>query len=112
MKAEDPERAKQAVGRRIAEIRSALGLTQAALAAKLGDNEDARPSPQYVGLVEQGRENLTIKSLVGFANALGVPLRSLFDPPQSLTKRRGRPPQSSPTMSGSPAKKKGGPRTR
>jgi transcriptional regulator with XRE-family HTH domain len=92
VKGEDPERAKKAVGRRVAEIRRALGLTQAALAARLGDDEDARPSPQYVGLVEQGRENLTIEALVRLANSLRVPLRALFDPPASMEPtRRGRP---------------------
>lgn len=57
------------------------------MAERIGD-----VSPQYVGLVEQGRQNLTIETLVKVATALTVPVRVLFDPPESLEPARpGRP---------------------
>lgn len=88
---EDPDRIKHSVGRKVAELRNALGLTQQALAERIGD-----VTPQYVGLVEQGRQNLTIETLVKVSNALEVHVRVLFEPPRSLASSGpGRPPKSS-----------------
>lgn len=87
---EDAERLKQLVGRRVAEERRANELTQQQLAERIGD-----VSPQYVGLVEQGRQNLTIETMVKFANALSVGTRRLFDEPESMTPNPvGRPRNS------------------
>lgn len=87
MASEDPERIKRAVGRRVAELRKSRELTQQSLAERIGD-----VTPQYVGLVEQGRQNLTIETLTKVANALDVEVRALFEPPQSMAPaRRGRP---------------------
>lgn len=84
---QDPERVKQAVGRKVAEYRRAAGLTQFALANEIGD-----VSPQYVGLVEQGRQNLTIETLVKVANALHVDVAALFEEPASMERPQpGRP---------------------
>lgn len=87
MASEDPERIKRAVGRRVAELRKSRELTQQSLAERIGD-----VTPQYVGLVEQGRQNLTIETLTKVANALDVEVRALFEAPQSMAPaRRGRP---------------------
>ena len=74
------------VGRRIAELRADAHLTQEQMAEQLG------VSLKYVQRVEAGRENLTIRSLVRFANILGVEVAELFAPPRSHEVRRGRPP--------------------
>lgn len=54
------------IGRAIAKFRRAHSMTQAALARKVS------VSVQYVQRVEAGKQNLTISSLVRFANALEV----------------------------------------
>ena len=74
------------VGRRVAELRQGQGLTQEALAEQLGF------TVKYLQRVEAGRENLTIRSLVRFADVLGVDLPELFTPPRSMEVRTGRPP--------------------
>jgi transcriptional regulator with XRE-family HTH domain len=86
MRPSDPVRALRDVGRRIAELRVARGLTQEALSV------EAACSLKYWQAVEAGRENLTVKSLVRIANLLRVSLRELFKPPKSRRIRRGRPP--------------------
>ena len=74
------------VGRRVAELRSMNGITQAVLAEEIG------VSIQYIQRIEAGQENLTLKSLAGLANVLEVEVVSLFQTPISLDSRRGRPP--------------------
>lgn len=54
------------LGRRIREERSKIGLTQEKLA------EFAEISSAYMGRVERGERNITIKTLVKIANALGT----------------------------------------
>jgi transcriptional regulator with XRE-family HTH domain len=73
------------VGARIAELRRLRGWTQADLAARVG------VSDKYLQRVEAGAENLTLRTLVGFADALGVEVPSMFRLPQALPRRRGRP---------------------
>jgi transcriptional regulator with XRE-family HTH domain len=73
------------VGARIAELRRLRGWTQAALAARVG------VSDKYLQRVEAGLENLTLRTLAGFANTLGVEVPSLFRVAQSVPRRRGRP---------------------
>lgn len=70
---EDFEDLKSRVGRTIAARRQALGLTQATLANRIG------VSQQFVGNVEQGRQNLTLYTLLRFAEGLAVRVRDLFD---------------------------------
>ncbi|MEO0322733.1 MAG: helix-turn-helix transcriptional regulator [Myxococcota bacterium] len=78
---------KRSVGRVIAEARIRLGLTQQELAERIGD-----VSAQYCGHVEQGRQNLTIETLVKFARGLGLHPRELFEEPESMEPLpRGRP---------------------
>jgi transcriptional regulator with XRE-family HTH domain len=75
------------VARRIAELRSELGVTQEEFAVKL------RVSTNYVRLVERGRQNLTLTTLARFAKMLGVAIPDLFVPPQNLRSNPGRPPK-------------------
>ncbi len=81
----EPARVIQGVGRRIAERRAQLDMTQDQLAEALG------VSVQYVNRLEAG-ENLTIRSLVQIANLLGLTITELFEPPVSTERpKRGRP---------------------
>lgn len=73
------------VGRRIAELRIKDNLTQAQFAEK------AEISLRYLQSVESG-QNLTLDSLVKFANLLRVPVIDLFRAPRSQAPRPGRPP--------------------
>lgn len=82
----DPAAVVTNVGRRVAELRLARGLTQEQLAAEMG------VSAQWISMVERGR-NLTLHSVVGLANAFGVPLSSLLRTPKPSSRvvRVGRP---------------------
>ncbi len=76
------------VGRRVAELREAAGLTQQSFADRM------ELSPQYLRRVESGGVNLSIKSLVRFADGLGVELFELFEAPRRRGRRNpGRPPK-------------------
>lgn len=79
------------LGRRIAELRQGLELTQEQLAEK------AQLSIKYLQRVEAGRENLTVRSLVRLANLLRVAPIDLWQPPASRTIRRGRPKKTTNT---------------
>ena len=85
----DPDRVIANVGRRVGELRSALGWTQQEMADR------AEITIKYVQRVEAGEENLTLRSLVRFANLLGVSVNDLFSRPRSARPSRGRPPQQS-----------------
>lgn len=73
------------VGRRVAEVRTELNLTQQDLGAL------TRTSKQWISAVENGGVNLTLRSLVKLANALQVTLLELTLPPKTQKARRGRP---------------------
>jgi len=74
------------LGRRVAELRRERGLTQATAAARAG-----MLAKDYQAL-EHGRRAITLRTALWVANALEVPIRALFDAPQSRdTRRRGRP---------------------
>jgi len=75
----------RAVGRRIGEIRRNAGITQEQAAERLDI------SLRGYAAIESGRENLTLRTMVGVAGMLGVPVADLLVPPQSLEARRGRP---------------------
>jgi ribosome-binding protein aMBF1 (putative translation factor) len=62
----DPEVVVRAVGHAVAAARKRCGLTQKNFAAEVG------VSTKYLQRVEAGTQNLTITSLVGFANALRI----------------------------------------
>jgi len=81
----DPDRLILLVGRRVAELRRARGLTQEAFA------ESASVSVKYVQSVEQGRQNLSLRSLSRLANLLRVAPAELFRTPRSAPAKPGRP---------------------
>ncbi|HEY5960306.1 MAG TPA: helix-turn-helix transcriptional regulator [Polyangiaceae bacterium] len=89
----EKERAEEVIrqlGRRIAEIREDLGWTQQQAAEMLN-----MPT-KNLQKIERG-SNLTVRSLVRVASALGVPTRLLFDPPASKERLRGRPKKKTAT---------------
>jgi len=81
----DPDRLLRDAGRRLAEFREERALTQQELADKLG------VSMRYVQSVEGGAENLTLRSLAGYASVLGVSIPEVFLPPVSRRPKVGRP---------------------
>jgi transcriptional regulator with XRE-family HTH domain len=83
----DPQALISRVARRIAELRRTKGLTQAEFAERL------RCSVQYVGLVERGKQNLTLGKLAEIANVLGTTFEDLVKKPKrrSLEIKKGRP---------------------
>lgn len=89
MDSEDPDTVIRDVGRRVAELRTGLGLTQDKFAEALG------VSGVYVRRVEIGQENLTLRSLTRLAAMLGVRAMDLLAVPQSREVRVGRPPRRS-----------------
>ena len=60
------------LGGRIREIRKSHGMTQEDLGDKAGLN------PNYVGYVERGEKNMTVKNILVISRALGVPMAELF----------------------------------
>jgi putative transcriptional regulator len=67
----DEEVALKALGARLKALRNDKGLTQAAVAAKLGS------SVQRVQLAERGGANLRFTSLLAYANVLDVDLAEM-----------------------------------
>jgi len=61
------------LGRRLRSLREAQGLTQ----QELGDK--AALSFKYLGAIERGEENPSLKVISKLASALGVELRELFE---------------------------------
>jgi transcriptional regulator with XRE-family HTH domain len=66
------------VGREIKDTRQALGLTQSAVAERLG------VSPSYISAVEAGRRNLTLGQLANIANAMRLGLAISFIRPDGM----------------------------
>ena len=78
------------IGRRIAELRRARGLTQEQLAERVSRNVS------YLARVEAGAKHATIDTLNAIAEALGEPLGALFPrpnlgevPPELVAAARG-----------------------
>jgi len=69
------------IGRRIAELRVARNVTQEELAERLD------VSVGYVRQVEGGAKNLSVRSLVAFADAVGAQLPELLAPPAAQGRR-------------------------
>lgn len=83
---EDPEKVKEHVGRRIAELREKKALTQADVAEAIGTTV---PNLQRI---EYGVQNVTIETMTKIANAIGVKVADFFSPLQTKGRRpRGRP---------------------
>lgn len=85
LRAIDPDEAVRAFGRRVAEVRHDRGWTQEQLA------ERADVSVRYVQHIEQGTQNLSIRSVARLAGVLRVPLGVLFEAPRRAKPSKGRP---------------------
>lgn len=94
MTPEQPDDVRKNVGRRIAELRHAQGRTQESVAEQLG------MQMKNYQRIERGLQNVTIKTLVRIANALGVSTAELFSPAAPREVRRGRPPKRRGPSSG------------
>ena len=82
----DPEEVISQLGRRVAELRRKLSLTQAELA------EQASIDVRYLQRIEAGELDLRTFSIVRIANALDVLPRQLFNVPRSKVRPKpGRP---------------------
>ena len=79
---EDPDQVLESLGRRVAERRQELGLTQKDLADKLGI------AHQNIHLIEQGKRNMTVRTMVALADALGMRTAELFDEAPTRRARR------------------------
>lgn len=88
---EDPEKVKEHVGRRMAELRENNGFTQADVAEAIGTTV---PNLQRI---EYGTQNVTIETLTKIANAIGVKVAAFFTEIEGQKKRggRGRPAKRS-----------------
>lgn len=82
---EDPNKVIESVGRRIAELREKAGLTQAEIAEAL------KTTVSNYQRIEHGLQNLTIRTMVRIAGAVGAPVARLFEAPSSRRRSRGRP---------------------
>lgn len=89
MAEQDPEQVIKDVGRKLAELRSRAGLTQEQFAEQLG------MAPNNLQRIELGMQNLTMRTLVRLANAMGIPVAHLFRAPRSRRVTTGRPPKRS-----------------
>ncbi|MBS0153383.1 MAG: helix-turn-helix transcriptional regulator [Nitrospira sp.] len=63
---------QQAFGKRVRQLRSRKGWTQEQLAERTGRHWT------YIGGIERGERNVTIKVIADIARALGVEIRMLF----------------------------------
>lgn len=61
------------LGQRIKELRKRLDMTQEDLAFKVGVDRS------YMGFVERGEKNPTLKRIISISKALGVSLSELFN---------------------------------
>lgn len=85
MRGVDVDTALFELGRRINELRAGAGLTQEALAERVA--MDAKD----VQRIEAGAVNVTFRTLVRLADALGCTLGELVAPPTSREVKVGRP---------------------
>lgn len=84
----DADRALRDVGRRISELRVEAALTQEQLAERAGI------VTKYEQQIELGYENLTLKTLVKYANLFDVTLADLMKAPKATAVKPGRPRRS------------------
>jgi transcriptional regulator with XRE-family HTH domain len=81
----NPDKTIENIGRRVAEIRLKLGLTQDALAEKAGITGG------YIRQIEGGRKNMRINTLCKIADILECQTRDLFEIPTTKKPTSGRP---------------------
>ena len=60
-------------GERVRQLRLARALSQEQLAL------EANITPSYLGMIERGKKNPTVKTVEAICNALGIRLRDFFD---------------------------------
>jgi transcriptional regulator with XRE-family HTH domain len=60
-------------GNRVRALRERIGISQETLAARAGIHRT------YIGGVERGERNISLKNIIRIAEALGVPPQRLFD---------------------------------
>lgn len=72
---------KTVLGSRLRHVRRTRGLTQESLAEELG------VSPRYLAGIERGERNLTLDSVDGLADQLGIAARELLVSTADLTGR-------------------------
>ena len=97
----DPDDAiLRAVGARIGELRRERGMTQEALSQRL------EVSTKYLQRLEQGSENLTLRTLARVATELGVVPLLLMLPPMTVKSARvGRPALPRGSMRSEPVRR-------
>jgi transcriptional regulator with XRE-family HTH domain len=81
----DPDKTIENIGRRVAEIRLKLGLTQDALAEKAG------VTGGYIRQIVGGWKNMRVNTLCKIADILGCQTRDLFETPSMKKQTSGRP---------------------
>jgi transcriptional regulator with XRE-family HTH domain len=81
----NPDKTIENIGRRVAEIRLELGLTQDALAEKAG------VTGGYIRQIEGGSKNMRVNTLCKIADILECQIRDLFDAPTTKKPTSGRP---------------------
>ena len=67
-----PQSELEQFGARVRALREKVGLSQEALAAKVGIHRT------YMGGVERGERNVSLKNILKIARGLGVPVAELF----------------------------------
>src|ERR1700677_4810306 len=88
----DPDKTIENIGRRVAEIRLKLGLTQDALAEKAG------VTGGYIRQIEGGWKNMRVNTLCKIADILGCQTRDLFETPTMKKQTSGRPRLGKPGL--------------
>ena len=68
--------ARLLVGRNIARVRTAKGISQTQLAHRI-DPSDRRMGQAYISMIENGRKNISILTLAIIADALSVRMSEL-----------------------------------
>jgi transcriptional regulator with XRE-family HTH domain len=81
----NPDKIIENIGRRVAEIRLKLGLTQDALAEKAG------VTGGYIRQIEGGWKNMRVDTLCKIADVLECQTRDLFEIPTMKKPTSGRP---------------------
>jgi transcriptional regulator with XRE-family HTH domain len=101
MRPRGADKLREDVGRRVGELRRALGLTQADLAERAGF-----ATPAYLARIEGGRCNLGLASLAKLGRVLGVDAAELLREPTTPRPGLGRPRSAPPSRRGSPPKRR------
>jgi transcriptional regulator with XRE-family HTH domain len=86
---ENADKLLEQIGRRIAELRENGGKTQAQVAEKVG------MTVSNYQRIEHGLQNLSVKTMIRVAAAIGVLTAELFVPSKKLAAKRGRPKRRS-----------------